>query len=59
MIAFENTSYYDGVISNLFNKDKQSFCNEKLSLNFKKISQLRYGENPHQKSALFELKKNP
>ena len=59
MIAFENTSYYDGVISNWFNKDKQSFCNEKLSLNFKKISQLRYGENPHQKAALFELKKNP
>ncbi len=59
IVAFENTSYYDGVISNWFNKDKASFCDEKLSLNFKKISQLRYGENPHQRAALFELKKNP
>ena len=59
IVAFENTSYYDGVISNWFNKNKASFCDEKLSLNFKKISQLRYGENPHQRAALFELKKNP
>ena len=58
IVAFENTSYYDGVISNWFNKNKASFCDEKLSLNFKKISQLRYGENPHQRAALFELK-NP
>ena len=59
IVAFENTSYYDGVISNWFNKDKPSFCDEKISLNFKKISQLRYGENPHQRAALFELKENP
>ena len=57
--AFENTSYYDGVISNWFNKKNPNFCDEKISLNFKKISQLRYGENPHQRAALFELKKNP
>ena len=58
-VAFENTSYYDGVISNWFNKQNTDFCDEKISLNFKKISQLRYGENPHQRAALFELKKNP
>ena len=57
--AFEHTSYYDGVISKWFNKKNPNFCDEKLSLNFKKISQLRYGENPHQRAALFELKKNP
>ena len=59
IVAFENTSYYDGVISTWFNKDNPSFCDEKISLNFNKISQLRYGENPHQRAALFELKKNP
>ena len=59
IVAFENTSYYDGVISNWFNKDNPDFCNEKISLSFNKISQLRYGENPHQKAAIFNLKENP
>ena len=59
IVAFEKTSYYDGVISNWFNKDNPNFCNEKISLTFNKISQLRYGENPHQKAALFNLKENP
>ena len=59
IVAFEKTSYYDGVISNWFNKDNPNFCNEKISLIFNKISQLRYGENPHQKAALFNLKENP
>ena len=59
IVAFEKTSYYDGVISNWFNKDNPDFCNEKISLIFNKISQLRYGENPHQKAALFNLKENP
>ena len=32
IVAFEKTSYYDGVISNWFNKDNPNFCNEKISL---------------------------
>ena len=59
ILAFEHTSYYDGVISNWFNKNNSNFCNEKISLTFNKISNLRYGENPHQKAALFKLKENP
>ena len=59
IVAFENTSFYDGMISNWFNRDNPDFCNEKISLIFNKVSQLRYGENPHQKAALFKLKENP
>ena len=58
IVAFEKTSYYDGVISIGLTKTT-NFCNEKISLTFNKISQLRYGENPHQKAALFNLKENP
>ena len=47
------------MISNWFNRDNPDFCNEKISLIFNKVSQLRYGENPHQKAALFNLKENP
>ena len=47
------------MISNWFNKDNPDFCNEKILLSFNKISQLRYGENPHQKAAIFNLKENP
>lgn len=57
-IAFENTSYYEAIISNWFNKDEKHFFNEKLSIPAKKIVDLRYGENPHQKAALFEIKPN-
>ena len=57
-IAFENTSYYESIISNWFNKDDINFCREKTSLPLKKISQLRYGENPHQNAALFHFGQN-
>ena len=51
--AFGVTAYYDSIISNWFN--------QKLGINFpdkktffgKKIKQLRYGENPHQKSSIY------
>ena len=52
-VAFAETAYYDSVISNYFN--------EILNVNFPKkkliygnlVEKLRYGENPHQESAIY------
>ena len=57
-LAFEKTSFYETKISNWFNKDAKGFCSEKKSMSFEKISDLRYGENPHQKAACFKLGNN-
>ncbi len=57
-LAFENTAFYEAVISNWFNKDESHYCKEKITIPLKKISRLRYGENPHQKAALFRLGTN-
>ena len=57
-LAFENTSYYEGLISNWFNKNNGEVCENKTSLPIEKISKLRYGENPHQKGTLFKFGKN-
>ncbi len=54
-IAFENTAYYEALISNWFNKDESNFCEEKIAIPLKKLSHLRYGENPHQNAALFKF----
>ena len=50
--AFSLTAYYDSIVSDWFNND--------IGLNFpdknfygKKISKLRYGRNPHQKSSIY------
>ena len=56
--AFEHTANYDRMINNYFTKqinltfDDSHFL-DKLD-NFKKITDLRYGENPHQKSSLYK-----
>ena len=56
-IAFTETAYYDSIISNYFNKlTKTPFPNKKLFYG-RLIEQLRYGENPHQISAIYS--KNP
>ncbi len=57
-IAFENTSYYESIISNWFNKDEDNFCKDRTSLALKKVSELRYGENPHQNASLFQFGEN-
>jgi phosphoribosylaminoimidazolecarboxamide formyltransferase/IMP cyclohydrolase len=53
--AFELTAFYDSLISNYlgekFNPDEN--FPSMLSLSFEKISSLRYGENPHQKAAVY------
>jgi phosphoribosylaminoimidazolecarboxamide formyltransferase/IMP cyclohydrolase len=56
-IAFTETAYYDSIISNYFNSfDKKSFPEKKV-FHINLIEKLRYGENPHQFSAIYS--KNP
>jgi phosphoribosylaminoimidazolecarboxamide formyltransferase/IMP cyclohydrolase len=53
--AFAVTAAYDGAISATLQKweDGQGTLPENLHLNFRKLMDLRYGENPHQKAALY------
>jgi phosphoribosylaminoimidazolecarboxamide formyltransferase/IMP cyclohydrolase len=51
--AFETTSYYESLISNWFNKKNSDPCHVKSSIPLKKISKLRYGENPHQTGSFY------
>jgi phosphoribosylaminoimidazolecarboxamide formyltransferase/IMP cyclohydrolase len=55
--AFERTAAYDAVISSFF-QARKNVATEwsapgRLVLNFEKIQDLRYGENPHQKAAVY------
>ena len=51
--AFSATAYYDAVISSYFNKvRKNDFPNKKVFYG-NLIKKLRYGENPHQESAIY------
>ncbi len=52
-IAFAETTYYDSVISNYFNSISGNYFPKKKTLHFKLIEKLRYGENPHQESAIY------
>lgn len=52
--AFAATAAYDSMISQWFAfADQQQFLPDMLSLNGRKADELRYGENPHQKAALY------
>ena len=51
--AFGLTAYYDAIISEWFNRDVDLKFPEKKTFFGKKINQLRYGENPHQKSSIY------
>ncbi len=51
--AFGLTAYYDSLIANWFNKKLNIKFPEKKTLFGKKIKNLRYGENPHQKSSIY------
>ncbi len=56
-IAFEETAYYDAVISNYFNKyNNINFPNKKIFYT-NLVENLRYGENPHQVSAFYSQNK--
>ena len=51
--AFSETAYYDAVISNYFNKVSNTIFPQKKIFYGNLIEKLRYGENPHQESALY------
>ena len=51
--AFGSTAYYDSVVSEWFNRDIRLKFPERKTFFGKKISELRYGENPHQKSSIY------
>lgn len=54
--AFKYTSLYDSTINNYLSQltrpPKMEFPNE-LTINYTKVMDLRYGENPHQKAAYY------
>ena len=52
-IAFTETAYYDSIISNYFNKISNITFPEKKTFHANLIEIPRYGENPHQKSAVY------
>jgi phosphoribosylaminoimidazolecarboxamide formyltransferase/IMP cyclohydrolase len=52
-IAFTETAYYDSVISNYFNKKNNIIFPKKRISHTNLIETPRYGENPHQKSAIY------
>ena len=55
-IAFTETAYYDSVISDYFNKITNTNFPKKRVLHGNLINTLRYGENPHQESAIYSRK---
>jgi len=55
--AFSETAYYDSLVSNYFNKFNNNQFPKKKTIYGNLIEELRYGENPHQKSAIYSSKK--
>ena len=53
--AFGHTAQYDTMIHNYLKEDPLS---EDFSITFKKHSEMRYGENPHQSAASFSIPGN-
>ncbi len=51
--AFGLTAYYDSMIANWFNKKLKIEFPERKTIFGRKFSELRYGENPHQKSSIY------
>ncbi len=55
--TFEHTARYDGAIANylgcLTANDKPETFPQTISLQYKKIQNMRYGENPHQAAAFY------
>jgi len=56
--AFATTAVYDSAISTTWARWAGEDFPEYLHLNFRKVQGLRYGENPHQKAALYAARGN-
>lgn len=58
--VFKLTAYYDGLIQRYFDGGSQAPCDGAMpptvTFDFEKAADLRYGENPHQKGALYREK---
>jgi len=57
-LAFTETSFYDSVVTNYFNKISQIQFPHKKIFHGNLVEELRYGENPHQKGFLYSQNKN-
>ncbi len=51
--AFSETAYYDSLVADYFNKIVDDNFPKKKIIHSTLIEKLRYGENPHQKSAIY------
>ena len=51
--AFGLTAYYDSMVANWFNQSLKIKFPERKTIFGKKLQDLRYGENPHQESAIY------
>ncbi len=56
-LAFAETAYYDALISEYFNKINNNLFQQKKIIYGNLIEKLRYGENPHQQSAIYSKNK--
>ena len=56
-LAFSEIAYYDALISEYFNKINNNFFTNKKIIYGNLIKKLRYGENPHQRSAIYSKNK--
>ena len=53
--AFNHTALYDSLIANYMNERFNQGFGQEVFIVGKKVLQTRYGENPHQKGALYEF----
>ncbi|MEK7857859.1 MAG: bifunctional phosphoribosylaminoimidazolecarboxamide formyltransferase/IMP cyclohydrolase [Elusimicrobiota bacterium] len=53
LAAFQHTAGYDSMISRAWSIDGGEKLPQKLEVVLTKVQELRYGENPHQKAALY------
>ena len=53
--VFEHTASYDAMICKYLKEERkdETFANE-LTMTYEKVQEMRYGENPHQKAALYK-----
>ena len=53
--VFEHTANYDAMIASYIKEQRHDYeLPEKLTLTYEKVQDMRYGENPHQKAALYK-----
>ena len=53
--AFRHTASYDAAISAYLGAEGEDVLPERIEVNLDRVQTLRYGENPHQKGALYRL----